>query len=314
MRINQLKTYTPNGSRLRSKIKENLISNQNNTTVEIAVIETNFGKGLTKVKTFFNNKNQVVKRIIEKRTGKKNIEKTIFTYDGIYKYRRKTIIDKFINKEKIQTTTKLEVLSREKDSGTSILTRILLFTKPDHNKSRNEIQIIEELSNHKPRKYIKTTAQRNKNGELTNKTIEGNIKNLNKLANSPYLYFRGYKLKDFLISIIPHAKELQKIKNRDINIYFDTLEKKVAANTYSEDSMGTVNFDLSKLYSKSLIVNVVNHEFRHQYQSSMIEKFSQENFFGKLKRYLHPFKYDFAKKCKHGFENYVSANVDEKKI
>lgn len=295
MTISPLKIYTPNGFRLRSKIKANPISKYN-TTVEITEIETNFGKGLTTVKTFFNNNNQVVKRIIEKQNSKKKKEKTIFTYDGVYKYRKKTIIDKFINNKKVQTTTKLEVLSKEKDSGKSILTRILLFTKPEHNKSRNEIQIIEELSNHKPRKYIKTTAQRNKNGELANKTIEGNVKNLNKLATSPYLYFWGYKLKDFLISIIPHAKDLQKIKNREINICFNTLGKNVAANTYSEDMIGIVNFDLLKLYCKSLIVNVVNHEFRHQYQASMIEKYSQENFLGKLKRYIHPFEYDFAKK------------------
>jgi len=308
MPIKLKNSYTPNGSRLISKIKNVSKNIQGaNFYTEIIKIETNFGKGLTTVTTTFDATDKPVTRIIEKRQGKKS-EKTIFKYSGIFSVRRKTVIDKFINKEKVQRIIKSEILTKDKERP--FLTRILLYITPQKDKSRDEIQIIEELSTKKHRRYIKTTAKRNKDGELSEKTIEGNVKGIKQFTNSIYLYFRNYPLKDFLISIIPYAKRLQKVSKREIEILFDTLNKKVSANSTSDNGFGTVKFDMKKLKSQSNIVETVNHEFRHQYQDSVIEKFMLKGFKSMLRRTFMPLKYIFAKHCSKDKKKYVSAAED----
>ncbi len=170
------------------------------------------------------------------------------------------------------------------------------------------------MSTHKHRRYIKTTARRNEEGLLSAKTIEGNVKHLKQLAKLPYLYFRGYNLKDFLMSISHYAKVLQKVPNRHIDVFFASLSPKVSANSSSIDGFGFLTFDMSKLKSQSRIVDAVNHEYRHQYQESLIEKFEEKGTVKSfLRRLFHPFKFEYAKKCKFELENYISSEVDEKK-
>ncbi len=303
MSITPAKLYTPNGSRLISKIRTA-------ANTEIAKIETNFGKGLTTITTDFDKNGQPLKRIIEKRKGKTK-EKTVFTYEGNYSARRKTKINKFINNKYVQTIIKAEVL--QNTNNQPFLTRRIFTTNPIKNKSRKETQIIEELSTHKHRKYIKTSAIRDKKGELSNKTIEGNIDKLKQLKKQHYLYFRSYSLKDFLISIIPHSRNKQKVQNRDIEYIFDPLHEKVLANSTSVEGFGTIKFDMDKLLRQSTIVDTVNHEHRHQYQDSLIEKFKTKGFKGLLNKIFHPFKYNYSQKCAYAKNNYTSSTVDQKK-
>lgn len=297
MRLNKI--YTSNGSRLVSKVRD--------ASTEVVKVETNFGKGLTTIMTTLDVTGKPLRRVIEKRNGK-NYEKTIFNYKGSIGLIRRTIIDKFVNNERVQKIIKSEVLS--KSNFKPVLTRMILQTTPLKNKSRNEIQTIEELSVNKHRKYIKTTAVRNKNGELSNKTIEGNIEELKQLEDSPYLYFRSYSLKEFLSSIIPYAKRKQRVLKRDIEYNFESLKERTAATSSSDAGFGTVTFDMKKLNSYSSIVDTVNHELRHQYQDSIIEKFEQKGLIGLLKRIVMPFKYSFAKRCAESKENYISLTED----
>lgn len=303
MPITPIKLYTPNGSKLISKIRTA-------ANTEIAKIETHFGKGLTTITTDFDKNGQPLKRIVEKREGKTK-EKTVYTYEGIFSVRRRTKIDKFINNKYVQTTIKAEVL--QNTNNQPFLTRRIFTTTPIKNKSRKETQIIEELSTHKHRKYIRTTAIRDKKGELSNKTIEGNIDKLKELTKQHYLYFRSYSLKDFLISIIPHAKNKQNVQNRNIDYIFGSLNEQVLANSTSVDGFGTIKFDMDKLLRQSAIVDTVNHEHRHQYQDSLIEKFKTKGFKGLLNKIFHPFQYNYSRKCAYAKNNYTSSTVDQKK-
>ena len=282
-------------------------------TVETTKIETYSGnkKGLTTVINFFDTNNKIIHRIIEKKFGK-NFEKIIFSYSGDLESKRFSIIERFVNKKKIETIIKSETLNNKSEKP--FLTRVSLFLTYNKNNTRNETQIIEELSTHKHRKYIKTTAIRDANGELSNKTIEGNTGKLRKLKKYPYLYFINYSLKDFLKSIIPHAKKTQKVSKREITVKFKQLEKEVAANSQSfDDNTGIVTFDLSKEHNKYYIVDHVNHELRHQYQQMIIEKYKAPGFKGFLAKIQYPFKHTYQRLCKRNFQNYISSAQDKEK-
>ncbi len=302
MPVKPIKLYTKNGNRLISS------TNNNATREKFTKIETDFGKGITTVETTFDNFGKPLKIIIKKKK-KKNLEKIIMDFEGVYNVRRKTKIKRFLNHKHISTTVKSEILTNSDNKP--FLTRTVFTTTPLKNDSRKETQIIEELSTNKHRRYIKTTAIRNKQGKLSKKSIQGNINNLKKLNNSIYLFFRSYSLKDFLISIIPHAKNLQKVSKRDIQYQFETLNKKVAANSRSIDGFGTITFDMDKMISKSFVIETVNHEYRHQYQDKIIEEFNLEGIKGLIKKVFSPLKYKYAKKCAHAKKNYVSYTENE---
>lgn len=305
MSINPIKLYTSNGSRL-------LPGTQIIKGTKLTKIKTDFGKGLTTIKTTFAPTGQPTKLIITKKTDGK-LEKTIFEFEGDYSLRRKTKIKKFLNNKHISTTIKSEVLSKPKNKNQTFLTRTVFTTTPLGKGERKETQIIEELSTNKQRKYIKTTATRNKQGELSNKTLEGNIKKLKQLENSHYLFFRSYSMKDFVTSIIPYAKKLQKVSKRDIEYFFEKLNEKVAGNSSSVDGFGTVKIDIDKIITKSNAVNIINHEYRHQYQDSIIEKFEIKGLKGILRNIFSPLKYYYARKFANARKNYVSIRVDENK-
>lgn len=282
-------------------------------TVETTKIETHKGnkKGLTTITNFFDKNNKIINRIIEKKLGK-NYEKIIYSYSGDINSKRFSTIEKFINKKKIQTIITSETLNNKTERP--FLTRVSLFLTYNKNNTRNETQIIEELSTHKHRKYIKTTAIRDSNGNLSNKTIEGNTGKLRKIKKSPYLYFINYSLKDFLKSIIPHAKKMQKVSKRDITVKFKHLEKEVAATSQSiEDNKGIITFDISKENNKYYIVDHVNHELRHQYQEMIIEKYETRGFKGFLAKIQYPFKHTYKRLCSKDFQNYISASQNKEK-
>ena len=89
------------------------------------------------------------------------------------------MIKKLVNGRIKQTIITSQVLDKKEKQP--FLTRIKLVITPGKNGSRQETQTIEELSTNKHRRYIKTTAQRDKSGILYDKTLEGNINQLKKV-------------------------------------------------------------------------------------------------------------------------------------
>lgn len=305
------KIFTPNGYRLISK-KSRFQNNKGNykTTIVTTKIETDFGKGLTTITSYLDEQKRLLKKIIKKKSGK-NVEETIFSYTGSLKTKRSSMIKKLVNGRIKQTIITSQVLDKKEKQP--FLTRIKLVITPGKNGSRQETQTIEELSTNKHRRYIKTTAQRDKSGILYDKTLEGNINQLKKLRKLKYLYFLNYSLKDFFKSIFPYAQELQKVKNRKIIYKFMELEEKIAGTSKSINNTGILKFDLNKIYTKLNAVNNINHELRHQYQDLMMAKFQQKGIKGIFIKIFHPFKHSYAKKCKNGEENYVQPSVDMEK-
>ena len=114
------------------------------------------------------------------------IEETLFSYTGSLNTKRSSLIKKLVNGHIKQTIITSEVLNKKEKP---FLTRIRLIITPGKNGARQETQIIEELSTNKHRRYIKTTAQRDKSGILYNKTLEGNINQLRNVRKFKYLYF-----------------------------------------------------------------------------------------------------------------------------
>lgn len=305
-----IKIFTSNGNRLISK-KSCIQNNKRNgkTTIVTTKVETNFGKGLTTIISYLDENKRLLKKIIRKKSGK-NIEETLFSYTGSLNTKRSSLIKKLVNGHIKQTIITSEVLNKKEKP---FLTRIRLIITPGKNGARQETQIIEELSTNKHRRYIKTTAQRDKSGILYNKTLEGNINQLRNLRKFKYLYFLNYSIRNFFKSIFPYAKELQQVKNKKIIYEFTELDKNVAGSSTSLDKTGILKFDLNKIYTKLDIITHLNHELRHQYQESIIEKFEQKGIKGFLIRFFHPFKHSYAKKCKKGFENYIQPSIDMEK-
>jgi len=147
------------------------------------------------------------------------------------------------------------------------LTRAILNIKPNDDSSRLETQVFEELSTQSERKYIKTFAKRNSNGLLQDKKISGNIGNLKELAKSQYLFLRNYSNRDFLVSIIPHAKRLQQVTNRNIRFRIHKLRHQYQSQLQHE---GFLSFLLGKIF-ENLKLNLE--------QSKLAKRFAISNIF-----------------------------------
>ena len=254
--------YTKNGFRLVNKEKKGKF-------IELIHIESDWGENDIFVWSSFDTFGNLVKKTIKKKSAEKNeiIERFYRKKDKILFTKTNKQID-----DKLVETTRESFWVRELGKNLKGMTRVKLHMKMNSDGSRFETQNYEDLA---PRILphrglrLKTTATRLADGRLTNKTIEGNLKNLEDISKDPYLFIRNYGRKDFVFSAQWIAQEKQNVLGLR-GEFFDKRLKDCGG--YFQDYSRNVIVD-SEQGTKSDVVNTLNHEYRHKWQKSFIGKY-----------------------------------------
>lgn len=277
--INSAKKYTSNGGRLVSKntnlkLDEKLkrIANnipQNAESIDIVKLETNFGASSQRIVSFKDKAGKLIKRFISKYEDNKLTSKTVNTYDHFCDNYRTASRQTYSNGKKVQEV-------REQfgfDSKNNHLGHTKLTITKDNTNARHEHQIFETFTKKsQDRRFLETEAQRDSKGRMVNKTLRGNIENLDSFKSDPYLYIRNYNDDDFLNAASNYAKKVQQVEGRSINISNKSLSNDTLGYSRSLPGYKEIKVDVAKHSSRGELIDTVNHEFRHQYQDELQEK------------------------------------------
>ncbi len=270
--------WTKNGYKLLSKenikfnsLPKNLIP-EGASSLEKVEIATNFGQGLSKVYSFRNNENKLLKKVIIKQQEGQKTSKIVRKYE--HEENVRFTDTKFLYDGKITNGTK-EAFTPEVTG----ISRMKLQYKQNPDGSRFETQIYENLA---PKwatienNQIKTTATRLKDGKLINKTIDGNPEIISQVKDDPYLYIRNYDNEDFVLSAAKYAEQKQDVVGLRGKVRLQKLKK---CGGYYHDLTKNVTIDPN--WPKADLVNAINHEFRHKWQSKIISNYKKSffNFF-----------------------------------
>lgn len=238
-------------------------------TMDVVEIATKDGKGKTTVTSFKDSEGNLLWRNIVKKSKKETIS-TIRTYWGDNSTLREIKSQTSVNGKTTQSMTSKHIYSKD----TKTLDREKLTINYEKDNTTKEVQFFEKLKPHKQHQYVRTTASRNGNGKIVQTGINSNFvpqKELEEISKTPYLFAKNYGDEEFLRAITPYAKAKQNVSDREITVLNERLRKSVEGDSSALDNKIRVN--LSKLKgNKSEIVNVTNHELRHQYQNSLIER------------------------------------------
>ena len=277
--INSAKKYTSNGGRLISKntnlkLDEKLkrIANnipQNAESIDIVKLETNFGASSQRIVSFKDKAGKLIKRFVSKYEDNKLTSKTVNTYDHFCDNYRTTSRQTYSNGKKVQEV-------REQfgfDSKNNLLGHTKLTITKDSTNARHEHQVFETFTKKSlDRRFLETEAQRDSKGRMINKTLRGNIENLDSFKSDPYLYIRNYNDDDFLNAASNYAKKVQQVEGRSINISNKSLSNNTLGYSRSLPGYKEIKVDVAKHSSRGELIDTVNHEFRHQYQDELQEK------------------------------------------
>lgn len=277
--INSAKKYTSNGGRLVSKntnlkLDEKLkrIANnipQNAESIDIVKLETNFGASSQRIVSFKDKAGKLIKRFVSKYENNKLTSKTVNTYDHFCDNYRTASRQTYSNGKKVQEV-------REQfgfDSKNNLLGHTKLTITKDNTNARHEHQIFETFTKKsQDRRFLETEAQRDSKGRMINKTLRGNIENLDSFKSDPYLYIRNYNDDDFLNAASNYAKKVQQVEGRSINISNKSLSNNTLGYSRSLPGYKEIKVDVAKHSSRGELIDTVNHEFRHQYQDELQEK------------------------------------------
>lgn len=277
--INSAKKYTSNGGRLISKntnlkLDEKLkrIANnipQNAESIDIVKLETNFGASSQRIVSFKDKAGKLIKRFVSKYEDNKLTSKTVNTYDHFCDNYRTASRQTYSNGKKVQEI-------REQfgfDSKNNLLGHTKLTITKDSTNARHEHQVFETFTKKSlDRRFLETEAQRDSKGRMINKTLRGNIENLDSFKSDPYLYIRNYNDDDFLNAASNYAKKVQQVEGRSINISNKSLSNNTLGYSRSLPGYKEIKVDVAKHSSRGELIDTVNHEFRHQYQDELQEK------------------------------------------
>ena len=262
------KPYTSKGYRLLSKSLN--IPTSNNGTMDIVEIASEFGKGHTTITSFKDEKGKLVQRTIDKICSKGHIH-TFSEFEGNVTTQRRKISRTSVNGKLTQETITKNVYSPDKGGK---LDREYLTINYSPNKTTNEVQYIETRAPHGVHNYVKTTASRNSVGEYTHTAIESNTlpqAELDKYAQTPYVFSKNYSKEDFLKAVAPYAKEKQNVSDLGIKIKNKKLKGSTLGLSYNRRYK--IGVDVEKHTDKADLIDTINHELRHKYQDKLISKY-----------------------------------------
>ena len=262
------KPYTSKGYRLLSKSLN--IPTANNGTMDIVEIASEFGKGHTTITSFKDEKGKLVQRTIDKICSKGHIH-TFSDFEGNVTTQRRKISRTSVNGKLTQETITKNVYSPDKGGK---LDREYLTINYSPNKTTNEVQYFESRAPHGVHNYVKTTASRNSVGEYTHTAIESNTlpqAELDKYAQTPYVFSKNYSKEDFLKAVAPYAKEKQNVSDLGIKIKNKKLKGSTLGLSYNRRYK--IGVDVEKHTDKADLIDTINHELRHKYQDKLISKY-----------------------------------------
>lgn len=262
------KPYTSKGYRLLSKSLN--IPTANNGTMDIVEIASEFGKGHTTITSFKDEKGKLVQRTIDKICSKGHIH-TFSEFEGNVTTQRRKISRTSVNGKLTQETITKNVYSPDKGGK---LDREYLTINYSPNKTTNEVQYFESRAPHGVHNYVKTTASRNSVGEYTHTAIESNTlpqAELDKYAQTPYVFSKNYSKEDFLKAVAPYAKEKQNVSELGIKIKNKKLKGSTLGLSYNRRYK--IGVDVEKHTDKADLIDTINHELRHKYQDKLISKY-----------------------------------------
>lgn len=262
------KPYTSKGYRLLSKSLN--IPTSNNGTMDIVEIASEFGKGHTTITSFKDEKGKLVQRTIDKICSKGHIH-TFSEFEGNVTTQRRKISRTSVNGKLTQETITKNVYSPDKGGK---LDREHLTINYSPNKTTNEVQYFESRAPHGVHNYVKTTASRNSVGEYTHTAIESNTlpqAELDKYAQTPYVFSKNYSKEDFLKAVAPYAKEKQNVSDLGIKIKNKKLKGSTLGLSYNRRYK--IGVDVEKHTDKADLIDTINHELRHKYQDKLISKY-----------------------------------------
>lgn len=271
------KPYTSKGYRLLSKSLNIPVSQLKGEipsgakTVDVVEIASEFGKGHTTVTSFKDDEGKLVKRIIDKNGRNGNVN-TVSEYEGVFSVQRTKSARTKVNGKLTQETFTKNVYTQNEGK----LDREHLTINYSPNKTTNEVQYFESRAPHGVHNYVKTTASRNSVGEYTHTAIESNTlpqAELDKYAQTPYVFSKNYSKEDFLKAVAPYAKEKQNVSDLGIKVVNEKLPETFGGVSYGERPR--VALDLEKYANNDDIVDTINHELRHQYQHKLVSKYSK---------------------------------------
>lgn len=262
------KPYTSKGYRLLSKSLN--IPTSNNGTMDIVEIASEFGKGHTTITSFKDEKGKLVQRTIDKICSKGHIH-TFSEFEGNVTTQKRKISRTSVNGKLTQETITKNVYSPDKGGK---LDREYLTINYSPNKTTNEVQYFESRALHGVHNYVKTTASRNSVGEYTHTAIESNTlpqAELDKYAQTPYVFSKNYSKEDFLKAVAPYAKEKQNVSELGIKIKNKKLKGSTLGLSYNRRYK--IGVDVEKHTDKADLIDTINHELRHKYQDKLISKY-----------------------------------------
>lgn len=277
---------TKNGCRLLSKQRKELHAMEKleqHLPLEAlycntAKVETDFGKGLKTITSYYDKDARLFKRIIEENKNGKIISKIIKEYskpkDGVVKYVNTSHYAGDIENER----TYEAFVAAAGDVQGSRLTKVKLNMKFKDNGDRLEKQAYEEFVTGSGRtKYIETSAKRMSDGQIMDTAIKGNVDNLEEISQDPYLYMRNYNMKDFAQSAQWYARKVQDVANENVKF----VDKNGNYDGMYNPRANIVVINTSEQFKKSELVSAINHEFRHCFQFVQMSKL--------LKKLFNPF-------------------------
>lgn len=268
------KLYTKNGCRLIAKktnlpldlsIVDDCIMAEKAVKASIVEVETAFGKGKTTIKSYFDKENKLVRRKINKNIADKSDTADI-DYSGDFKTGRTRTMIRNNNGQYTHEFSQMKVSSFSK-----VLERKTHLMESDPIKGITETQVIEELAPQGKRNFIQTSRMFDSNDIK----ITGNVasqQELDELLKSPYMSCITYENDRFLNAIKGYAAKQQKVDNLDISVYDVSLKGNTLGQSYGSEKY--IEVDVGKHSSKAEIVDTINHEYRHQFQHYVVDKYS----------------------------------------
>ncbi len=244
---------------------------------DVVKVETGFGKGSKIITTYFDDfndfDNKLVGRVIQEFQDGKEVSKIVKKFNRTKAYEPNKIYNIFSTKSAIY---KNGVKSREIEDKfvlgslrESPVTHLRFDIKKIKGAKRLETQLYEELIAGSGRtKYLETSAKRLGDGRVINKTLSGNLANMDEIAKDPYLYIRNCKPEDFATSVARMADETQKTVNTKIPFKLIKIDREMAAGYCSRNEIA---IDLGKHCTHTALVNSINHEYRHKHQHVFID-------------------------------------------
>ena len=284
------------------------------TQFKVVEIESISNKDLSKVYSFYDDNNNLLEKVVNKKQEDGKIVEVIRNYKREQEILSTNTIYSLDGKITSGARESFFVQPLQSDAPKSV-SRMKFKYEQNLDGSRSETQIYENLA---PKdvsvddKKLITTATRLKDGNIVNTNIEGNSELVDKVKQDPYLFMRNYDTTDFIESASIRAQNSQNVSGIK-----GGLEIKKIDGTDGRYNPLTKNVIINPEQNKSELIDTLNHEYKHKWQFELMSKYKESflNFLRKKdnKIILSSNEKKLARKLLFANETYCSAKKNLKR-